>query len=108
VGEGDAAFSGRGHEEAWWALEVDAGPYGPHREGRSVVATTDPKELPDKATWYLRTNLPHPGSERSREEGALAPADLSEVVRLYGLSTATSRSSMCWAGATIRSGATWR
>jgi SRSO17 transposase len=74
-----------GHEEAWWALEVDAGPYGPHREWRSVVATIDPKELPDKATWYLSTNLPHPGSERSREEGALAPADLSEVVRLYGL-----------------------
>src|SRR5215204_3685450 len=74
-----------GHEEAWWALEVDVGPYGPRREGRSVVATTDPKELPDKATWYLTTNLPAPGSERSREEGALAPADLSEVVWLYGL-----------------------
>jgi hypothetical protein len=74
-----------GHEEAWWALEVDVGPYGPRRERRSVVATTDPKELPDKATWYLTTNLPAPGSERSREEGALAPADLSEVVRLYGL-----------------------
>jgi hypothetical protein len=74
-----------GHEEAWWALEVDVGPYGPRREWRAVVATTDPKELPDKATWYLSTNLPHPGSERSREEGALAAADLSEVVRLYGL-----------------------
>jgi hypothetical protein len=75
-----------GHEEVWWALEVDAGPYGPQREWRSVVATTDPKQLPDKATWYLTTNLPAPGSERSREEeGALAPADLSEVVRLYGL-----------------------
>ena len=74
-----------GHEEAWWALEVDVGPYGPQREWRAVVATTDPKELPDKATWYLTTNLPHPGSERSREEGALAAADLSEVVRLYGL-----------------------
>ena len=74
-----------GHEEAWWALEVDVGPYGPQREWRAVVATTDPKELPDKATWYLTTNLPHPGSERPREEGALAAADLSEVVRLYGL-----------------------
>ena len=74
-----------GHEEVWWALEVDVGPYGPQREWRSAVATTDPKELPDKATWYLTTNLPHPDSERSREEGALAPADLSEVVRLYGL-----------------------
>ena len=74
-----------GHEQEWWALEVDVGPYGPQRERRSVVATTDPKELPDKATWYLATNLPHPGSERSTEEGALAAADLSEVVRLYGL-----------------------
>ena len=72
------------HEEEWWALEVDVGPYGPQREWRSVVATTDPKELPDKATWYLSTNLPHPDSERSTAEGALTPADLSEVVRLYG------------------------
>jgi hypothetical protein len=74
-----------GHEEVWWALEVDVGPYGPQRDRRSIVATTDPKELPDKATWYLTTNLPHPDSEHSRGEGALAPADLSEVVRLYGL-----------------------
>ena len=42
-----------GHEEAWWALEVDVGPYGPQRKWRSVVLTTDPKGLPDKATWYL-------------------------------------------------------
>jgi hypothetical protein len=74
-----------GHEESWWALEVDVGPYGPHREWRSVVATTDPKELPDKATWYLTTNLPHPGSERAATESELEAADLSEVVRLYGL-----------------------
>ena len=78
---------GDGHEEVWWALEVNVGPYGPRRDRRSVVASTDPNELPDKATWYLTTNLPHPDSERSssREGGALAPADLSEVVRLYGL-----------------------
>src|SRR5215208_4530879 len=56
-----------GHEQQWWALEVDVGPYGPQRERRSVVATTDPKELPDKATWYLATNLPHPDSERATE-----------------------------------------
>jgi hypothetical protein len=76
-----------GHEEAWWALEVDAGPYGPQRSRRSVVATTDPKELPDKATWYLSTNLPHPtSSERAQQqESKLEGADLSEIVRLYGL-----------------------
>ncbi len=75
-----------GHEEAWWALEVDVGPYGPQRERRSVVATTDPKELPDKATWYLVTNLPHPGSERAKEEESKPEAaDLAEIVHLYGL-----------------------
>jgi hypothetical protein len=73
-----------GHEEAWWALEVDVGPYGPQRERRSVVATTDPRELPDKGTWYLVTNLPHPGSEQANES-ELAQADLAEIVRLYGL-----------------------
>jgi SRSO17 transposase len=39
-----------GHEEMWWALEVDVGPYGPQRTRRAVVATADPKELPEKAT----------------------------------------------------------
>jgi SRSO17 transposase len=74
-----------GHEEVWWALEVDVGPYGPEKARRSVVATTDPKELPDKATWYVVTNLPHPASERAKKSELLAPADLSEIVRLYGL-----------------------
>jgi hypothetical protein len=77
---------GDGHEEEWWALEVDVGPYGPQREWRSVVATTDPKELADKATWYLTTNLPHP-SDRSEKaaQSELEAADLAEIVRLYGL-----------------------
>jgi hypothetical protein len=75
-----------GHEQAWWALEVNVGPYGPHRERRAVVATTDPKELPDKATWYLSTNLPHRTSfEQAPLESKLEVADLSEMVRLYGL-----------------------
>ena len=73
-----------GHEEAWWAMEVDVGPYGPQRERRAVVATTDPKELPEKRTWYLSSNLPHPDSQ-SATESELAPAGLSEIVRLYGL-----------------------
>jgi hypothetical protein len=73
------------HEEAWWALEVDVGPYGPQRERRWVVATTDPRSLPEKATWYLVTNLPHPDSEPTKESGLLASADLAEIVRLYEL-----------------------
>jgi len=62
-----------GHAEAWWVLEVEAGPYGPARGLRAVVATTDPATLPDHTTWYLATNLP------------TGDADLAEVVRLYGL-----------------------
>jgi hypothetical protein len=73
-----------GHEQEWWALEVDVGPYAPQRDRRSVVATTDPKELPDKATWYLATNLPAPGSKRATDS-ELEAANLAEIIRLYGL-----------------------
>ena len=31
------------------------------------------------------TSLPHPASERAKEESELAAADLAEIVRLYGL-----------------------
>jgi hypothetical protein len=72
-----------GHTEAWWALEVVAGPYGPAPRRRAVVATTDPATLPDHQTWYLATNLPVPGAPP--DGAAPPPADLAEVVRLYGL-----------------------
>jgi len=72
-----------GHTETWWALEVVAGPYGPAPRLRAVVATTDPATLPDHQTWYLATNLPTPGDPP--DEATLPPADLAEVVRLYGL-----------------------
>jgi len=75
-----------GHREDWWALEVEAGPYGKERMQRALVVTTDPEGLPDLATWYLTTNLPAPSdrSERQTQSG-LAPASVAEVVRLYGL-----------------------
>jgi len=73
-----------GHTETWWALEVVAGPYGPAPRLRAVIATTDPATLPDHQTWYLTTNLPTP-AEPVVAAGALPPADLEEVVRLYGL-----------------------
>jgi hypothetical protein len=62
-----------GHAERWWALEGVAGPYGPDRPRRLVIATPDPATLPEAATWYLETTLP------------LGEADPAEVVRLYGL-----------------------
>jgi len=73
-----------GHAETWWALEVLAGPYGPAPRLRAVIATTDPATLPDHQSWYLATNLPT-ADEQSSAAGALPPADLAEVVRLYGL-----------------------
>jgi len=63
---------------------VQAGPYGPEKTERAVVATTDPETLPDKTTWYLVTNLPAPGSV-SAEQSPLTEASLAEVIRLYGL-----------------------
>jgi hypothetical protein len=48
------------------------------------MATTDPAGLTEVSTWYLATNLPRPGSPQA-DEGAVPPAELAEVVRLYGL-----------------------
>ena len=73
-----------GHSEIWWAAELTLAGYGPDEPCRLVVATRDPATLPEVSTWYLVTNLPRPGSPRAAE-GALAPAELAEVVRLYGL-----------------------
>jgi SRSO17 transposase len=73
-----------GHAETWWALEVEAGPYGPKKAQRVIVATTDPKTLPERTTWYVVTNLPQLGGERATGS-AHAPAVLAEIVRLFGL-----------------------
>lgn len=73
-----------GHQEDWWALEVEAGPYGPEMSRRAVVVSTDPERLPTLATWYLVTNLPAPGTEREKMSEHPA-AGLTEMVRLYGL-----------------------
>ena len=51
----------------------------PDRPLRLVVATTDPARLPGHSTWYLTTNLPRPAGRRAQ------PADLADIVRLYGL-----------------------
>src|SRR5919199_6314257 len=73
-----------GHRETWWAADVTLAHEGPDQSTRLVVATTDPAALPAASTWYLTTNLPRPGSPRATDS-PLAPADLAEVVRLYGL-----------------------
>jgi hypothetical protein len=73
-----------GHRETWWAADVTLAHEGPDQPTRLVVATTDPAALPAASTWYLTTNLPRPGSLRATDS-PLPPADLAEVVRLYGL-----------------------
>jgi DDE superfamily endonuclease len=74
-----------GHEETWWAVDLRLGSYAPEYPTRLVVATSDPRALPPASTWYLVTNLPLPGTARASEHPALPAADLTEVVRLYGL-----------------------
>jgi len=73
-----------GHTQTWWAADaaLPAAGWGPDRRIRLVVATTDPATLPKLTTWYLLTNLPHP---RGLARSAFPPADLAEIVRLYGL-----------------------
>jgi SRSO17 transposase len=73
-----------GHEETWWAAELTLGGRGPDGRQRLVVVTTDPTTLPPLSTWYLLTNLPRPGSPRA-SASSWAPADVVELVRLYGL-----------------------
>jgi len=75
-----------GHTETWWAADarLPAAGWGPDRRVRLVVATTDPATLPKLTTWYVATNLPLPRARRGARS-PLPPADLAEVVRLYGL-----------------------
>lgn len=68
----------------WWALEIVAGPIGPDKTERAVVATTDPQTLPDLSTWYLVTNLPAPTVCPDTPQ-PFALANLEEIIRLYGL-----------------------
>jgi SRSO17 transposase len=73
-----------GHTETWWAAELTLAGYGPDKPTRLVVATTDPAERPEQSTWYLATSLPRPGSPQETQ-WPVEPADLAEIVRLYGL-----------------------
>jgi hypothetical protein len=73
-----------GHTETWHAADATLGWWGPNGSTRLVIATADPAALPDKATWYLATNLPRPGGPR--EAGSPHPAaGLAEITRIYGI-----------------------
>jgi hypothetical protein len=73
-----------GHTETWYAADATLGAWGPDGARRLVAATADPGTLPDKATWYLVTNLPRPGGPR--QAGSPHPAaGLAEIVWIYGI-----------------------
>ncbi len=99
-----------GREEVWWVGELVFASFSPEHALRAIVATTDPEHLPDLSTWYATTNLPLPGSQRARA-CPHAPADLAEVVRLYGLRTWVEQSykqvkhELGWADFAVRSDA---
>ena len=59
-----------GHAQTWWAADGRLGWRGPDGARRLVVATADRATLPDKATWYLVTNLPRPGGPREQDSPA--------------------------------------
>ena len=73
-----------GHTGTWYAADAHLGWWGPDGARRLVAATADPAALPDKATWYLVTNLPRPGGPRE-EDSPWPAAGLAEIVRIYGL-----------------------
>jgi hypothetical protein len=68
-----------GHSETWWAADARLGGWGPDRQHRLVVATTDPARLPKLTTWYLLCNLARPAGRRAQQ------AQLAEIVATYGL-----------------------
>jgi hypothetical protein len=73
-----------GRTQTWWAGEARLGWWGPDGTTRLVVATADPATLPEKATWYLATDLPRPGGTRA-VDSPHRPADLAEIVGIYGI-----------------------
>jgi hypothetical protein len=73
-----------GHTETWYAADAALGWWGPDGTTRLVAATADPGTLPDKATWYLATNLPRPGGPHEATSPHPA-AGLAEIVRIYGI-----------------------
>ena len=97
-----------GHAETWRAAGASLGGWGPDGVRRLVVATADPGTLPDKATWYLVTNLARPGGPRGKDSPWPA-APLAEIVRLYGIRHWTGQSykqvkdELGWADFQVRS-----
>jgi len=97
-----------GHAETWHAADATLGWWGPDGFTRLVVATADPGTLPDKATWYLATNLPRPGGLREADSPHPA-ADLTEITRIYGIrhwieqGCKQVKDELGWAGFQVRS-----
>jgi hypothetical protein len=98
-----------GRTQVWYAADATLGWWGPDGFTRLVAVTADPGTLPDKATWYLATNLPRPGGPREADSPH-PPADLAEVTRIYGIrhwieqSYKQVKDELGWADFQVRSG----
>jgi hypothetical protein len=75
-----------GHRETWWAADLRLAGLAPEKPLRLVAVTADPARLPADSSRYLLTNLPPPDAPHTATS-PIAPADLAEVARLYGLRT---------------------
>jgi hypothetical protein len=97
-----------GHAGTWRAADATLGWWGPDGARRLVAVTADPGTLPDKATWYLVTNLPRPGGPREAASPHPA-ASLAEITRIYGIRHWTGQSykqvkdELGWADFQVRS-----
>ncbi len=73
-----------------------------------MAVTADPATLPDKATWYLVTNLPRPGGPREADSPHPA-AGLAEITRIYAIRNWTGqgykqvKDELGWADFQVRS-----
>jgi hypothetical protein len=72
---------GHGGDQVSLRVAADAklGWWGPDGFTRLAAVTADPGTLPDKATWYLATNLPRPGSHSLADLRAIAPGDVTAI-----------------------------
>ena len=95
-----------GHTGTWYAADATLGAWGPDGHTRLVVATKDPASLPEKATWYLATNLPRPGSRakpRANIHRRTWPRLPGSMASATGSSRPTSRSRTSSAGPVSKS-----
>ncbi|WP_260613510.1 transposase [Streptomyces sp. WAC05858] len=73
-----------GYTETWWATDARLGGYGPDSPCRLVVANHRPSQPVGEGHLVPGHQLPHPDAPHATTSPH-PPADLTEIIRLYGL-----------------------